>query len=127
MYKIITTTIHQLLTHCVSTKIPFTVTIKDWGLPNYLTIVLDIDNTDLEESYVDYRGYIILNTKIDGIMYTKVLEASSVLAFRTNDEKIIIKANFTYTPETPQEGSRERSKVDLYKYNPHLVNTLEAI
>jgi len=70
----------------ISQQQPFKVVLNNhrtWmpaKLDNSPTVVFDIDNTDLEESYIDTAGNIVLTVGIDDYVYRQVITAHDILA-----------------------------------------------
>lgn len=136
MNDIINSALMELVCKFVSGSEPFSLIVdnhNNWDkplperlskLPNFL---LNIQNTDLEDSYVESNGDIVITAGIDDVVYTKVLEAADIHAIGYLGKPSLIIKQFketpTLTPISPTMPSKEalQHSMDAFKkYNPSL-------
>jgi hypothetical protein len=88
MKTIINNTIMDLLSYYIANQLPFTIKVQnydDWDFPlparlNFPQFTLNIENTDLEESYVESDGSVWLTAGIDDNVYLKEFKACDIAA-----------------------------------------------
>ena len=107
MNDIINTALLALTKFYITAQIPFALTLdnhNNWDtvLPNRLKtenkFLLNMQNTDLKDSYIDTNGDIIITAGIDDIIYTKILEACDVHSIGLVGKIPIIVKSFSELP-----------------------------
>lgn len=104
---IITTAIEELLFYYITEQIPFTLTVDNYNnwdkpLPARLELpqfTLNIENTDLEESYVHSNGDIVITAGIDDFIYQKVFTAVDIAAIGTIEDGPVIRKPYKEYPQ----------------------------
>jgi len=136
MRDILSNAIEDLLVYYVSEQIPFSIIVdnhNDWDiqlperlnkLPNFL---LNVQNTDLEDSYVSAEGDVIITAGIDDIVYQKAFKACDVHAIGAMGKQADIVKQFrdeplikALSPEPADEAGLLHSMECFKKYNPSL-------
>ena len=136
MNDIISNAIEDLLVYYVSNNLEFSIILdnhNDWDieLPERLNKLdsfrLNLVNTDLDDSYIDSNGDIILIAGIDDVVYTKVFKACDIHAIGVVDGAPLIVKQFRdeplikpLSPQLPSKEAMKRSVDALKKYNPQL-------
>ena len=124
---------HQVLTQCITQQLPCTMVIApcDWepSLPGRLNgnITINLDNTDLSDSYVDEFGTIILTIGVDDVAHVASLDMYSVLSITESTSGAFISRNPPTSASmvtSAVEGSVEHSTTVLLVLNPHLATPL---
>ena len=141
MNTIISNALLELAAHYVSTGTPFTITLdnhNNWDntLPDRLKIqqrfVLNMENTDLTDSYVTDNGDVILVAGIDDIVYTKTLNHTDVHCIGLLGKKPLIVKQFIEEPileskgyTVPTKDAIKQSISAFKKYNPEMFTVTE--
>ncbi len=134
METIINTAILDLVKFYITNKTPFSITIdnhNNWDtiLPSRLSdkkrFRLDMQNTDLSDSYVDTNGDIIITAGIDDTVYTKVLEACDIHTIGLLQKEPIITKQFKEIPNSVIKPKAIPTNVEhsmdyMRRNNPHL-------
>ena len=110
----------------VTAQQPFKVVLnnhKNWMPAKFdklPALTFDIDLTDLEESYIDSAGNIVLTVGIDDVVYNQVITAHDILGI-VQVGKVLTRELLAQVPElltTP--GTPEHSHNCFVRHNKHL-------
>lgn len=132
MNTIINDALVSLVKHFVAEQLPFTLIVdnhNNWDkpLPERLSSTtrfkLNVQNTDLSDSYIDKDGNIVITAGIDDIVYTKVLEACDIHSVGPLDKIDLVIKQFIEEPEVIATGLKlpidtKHSMECLRKFNP---------
>ena len=133
--EIINNALLDLAEYYISSNIEFFIVIDnhdnwDQPLPARLKgpqFLLNIVETDLEESYIHSNGDIVITAGIDDVVYTKVLDQSDIHAIGPLGQPPMITKSFTEKPEfqpispyMPDADGLLKSMEAFKKHNPSL-------
>ena len=136
MNDIIESVLMELTYEFVSSSEEFAIVIdnhNNWDkpLPERLRtakqFILNMQNTDLEDSYIAENGDIILTAGIDDVVYTKVLEVADIHCVGYIGLPALVIKQYRDTPtmeplspSMPSDEALSHSMETFKKYNPSL-------